>query len=63
MFPGTISDWVKVIPSYYLVDTLHRIINFEAAWGDVSFNLLILLVTGIALLMLGTVALGKKVVA
>ncbi len=60
MFPGTISDWVRVIPSYYLVDTLHRVINFNAGWGDMTPNLLVLLVTGMALLTLGTVVLGRK---
>lgn len=61
MFPGTISDWVKVIPSYYLVDTLHRIINFDAVWTDVSVNLMIMLLTGITLLSAGSMALGRKV--
>ncbi len=61
MFPGTINNWVMGIPSYYLVDTLHRIINFNAVWGDVASNLIILLVVGVALLVLGSVALGRKV--
>jgi ABC-2 type transport system permease protein len=60
MFPGTISDWVRLIPSFYLVDTLHRVINFNAGWRDVTMNLLVLLVTGAALLSLGTAALGRK---
>jgi hypothetical protein len=42
------------------VDTLHRVINFNAGWRDVTMNLLVLLVTGAALLSLGTAALGRK---
>jgi ABC-2 type transport system permease protein len=60
MFPGAISDWVRLIPSHYLVDTLHRVLNFNATWGDVSVNLMVLLVLGIAMLALGTLALGRK---
>jgi ABC-2 type transport system permease protein len=60
MFPGTISGWVQVIPSYYLVDTLHRVINFNAGWADMLPNLAILLVSGMAMLSLGTAVLGRK---
>ncbi len=61
MFPGTISDWVRVIPSYYLVDTLHRVVNFGAGWSDVTLNLLILLAFSAVLLTLGAGILGRKV--
>lgn len=60
MFPGTISNWIELIPSYYLVDGLHRIVNFGAGWADVSRHLLILLVSGCAMLVLGTSVLRSK---
>lgn len=60
MFPGTISDWVKVIPSYYLVDALHRIVNFNAGWADIAPNLLIMLVVGVVLLVVGALVLRRK---
>lgn len=60
MFPGTVSDWVKVIPSYYLVDTVHLSINFGLGWGDVWQNLLILLGFDIAFAGLGIMALRRK---
>lgn len=60
MFPGTISDWVRVIPSYYLVDTLHRVVNFGAGWADVGANLLVLFGSGVALLMVGAGVLKGK---
>jgi ABC-2 type transport system permease protein len=60
MFPGTISGWVRVIPSFYLVDTLHRIINFNADWQSVAGNLVTLMVAGFVVLSAGTFALGRK---
>jgi ABC-2 type transport system permease protein len=60
MFPGTISGWIRVIPSYYLVDTLHRVINFNAGWQDMTANLLVLFVSGVTMLVLGTAVLGRK---
>jgi len=42
IFPGAVTGWVKVIPTYYLVDTIHRAANFGSGWRDVWFNLLIL---------------------
>lgn len=60
MFPGTISDWVRVIPSYYLVDTLHRVVNFGAGWADITTNLLVLLVSSALLLTVGASVLGRK---
>lgn len=60
MFPGTSAEWVKLIPSYYLVDTVHQIINYDAGWGDVMSNLLILLVYSIAIMGVGTMALKRR---
>ena len=45
VIPGLISDWARVIPSYYLTDTVSRVANYGAGWGDVGTNLAIL--TGI----------------
>jgi len=60
MFPGTVSDWVKVIPSYYLVDTVHLSVNFGLGWGDIWQNLLILLGFDIAFIGLGIISLRRK---
>jgi ABC-2 type transport system permease protein len=60
MFPGTVSDWVMVIPSYYLVDTVHLSANFGLGWGDIWQNLLILLGFDIAFIGLGIIALRRK---
>jgi len=60
MFPGTISDWIKVIPSYYLADTVHQVANFSAGWGDIWSNLLILLGFNLAIVWGGIMALRRK---
>jgi ABC-2 type transport system permease protein len=60
MFPTMVSVWIKAIPSYYLVDTLHRALNYGAGWGDVSLNLLILLASGAAFLLLGAGLLRRR---
>jgi ABC-2 type transport system permease protein len=31
-FPGLVTDWVKIIPSYFLVDTVHRAVNYGSGW-------------------------------
>jgi hypothetical protein len=60
LFPGTISGWVQVIPSFYLVDTVHLAANFGFGWGEVWDNLLILLGFDVAIFGLGVWALRRK---
>ncbi|MBN1366689.1 MAG: ABC transporter permease [Dehalococcoidales bacterium] len=42
VIPGLVSDWAKVIPSFYLTDTVSRVANYGAGWGDIGLNLAIL---------------------
>jgi ABC-2 type transport system permease protein len=58
--PGLLSDWAKIIPSYYLTDTVSRIANYDAGWADVGTNLAIL--TGFTILVVcgGMVALRRR---
>ncbi|MEL7562496.1 ABC transporter permease [Dehalogenimonas sp. 4OHTPN] len=49
--PGLLADWAKAIPSYYLIDTVNRVVNYGAGWGDVSGNLLVM--SGITAVLLG----------
>ncbi|MHC4537898.1 MAG: ABC transporter permease, partial [Planctomycetota bacterium] len=59
--PGAVSPWVKVIPSYYFVDTLHRAGNFGMGFGDLWSNLLIMFGFAAAFISLGIFALRRKV--
>jgi len=60
MFPGSATGWIKAIPSYYLVDTVHRASNFGAGWSALWLNLLILLGVDIVLGWIGIIALRRK---
>jgi ABC-2 type transport system permease protein len=60
MFPGVITVWAKVIPSYYVVDTVDRVANYGSGWPDIWQNLVILLAFSVALLLVGMVALRRR---
>ena len=59
--PGAVSVWVKIIPSYYFVDTLHRAGNFGMGISDLWPNLLIMFGFAAAFISLGILALRRKV--
>ena len=60
MFPGIVTGWAKVIPSYYLTDILHKASNFNAGWGDVWLNMLILTGFIAVVIWAGTTVLRRK---
>ena len=60
LLPGTFTGWVRVLPSYYLVDTVHRAANFDAGWRELGLNLLILLAFALAFVALGIAVLRRK---
>ena len=59
-FPGSVISWVKVIPSYYPVDTVHRAASFGTGWPDLWLNLVILLAFDIVFVTIGLYALWRK---
>ncbi len=60
LVPGLASNWIRAIPSYYLTDTIYRVITFGVTWGDVASNLLILFTFAAMFLALGVVVLKRK---
>ena len=60
LLPDLASDWMQIIPSFYLVDTMHRVLNFGAGWGDVTGNLVAMVVASAGLLLLGGFVLRRK---
>lgn len=60
VIPGLISDWAKVIPSFYLTDTVSRVANYGAGWGDVSMNLAILAGFTAVVIWAGMAALRRR---
>lgn len=60
LVPGLTTAWVRVIPTYYLVDGVYRVVNYGAGWADVSQNLLALLLFSVVFLALGIVVLRRR---
>ena len=60
LIPGAITGWVKVIPSYYLVDAIHRVANYGLGWGDVWGSLMILLGFTAVIITAGILVLKRK---
>ncbi len=60
LMPGLASNWIKLIPSHYLVDTIYRAMNLELPWMDATQNLVLLLIYAAALMALGVVMLKRK---
>ena len=60
LLPGLTTDWIRIIPSYYLVDAVHQIVNFDASWGVVWNNVLILAAFAVVFLSLGVFALRRQ---
>ncbi|MFQ5753979.1 MAG: ABC transporter permease [bacterium] len=61
LFPGAASGWIKVIPSFYLVDILHRAVNFDIGWSGNLNNILYLLGFNVFFVFLGMMTLNRKV--
>lgn len=60
LLPGLTTNWVKIIPSYYLIDTVYQASTLNVGWADVGSNLLILLAFALAFMGLGIVVLRRK---
>jgi len=61
IFPGPVSGWIKVIPSFFLVDTLHRSINFNVGWSGNLNNLMFLFGFNIVFIFIGMITLKRKI--
>jgi ABC-2 type transport system permease protein len=60
LFPGSLSGWVKAIPSYWLVDIVNRVTGYGAGWAQTGGSLLALLGFDAALAAAGIAALNLK---
>lgn len=60
MIPGMLSGWVKVLPSYHLVDAVSRLSNYGATFNDISSHLIIMLGWSIAFGVIGIMTLGRR---
>ena len=61
LFPGTASLWIRVLPSYPLVEALVEVSTYGAGWSDIVGQLGALLAWCVALFALGWFVLKRKV--
>ena len=61
IFPGPVSGWIKVIPSFFLVDILYRAVNFNVGWSGNLNNILALIGLNIVFVFIGIISLKRKV--
>ncbi len=60
MFPGTVTDWVRFIPTYYLTNIIHQVSNLDTGWSEIWVDLLILMGFNMFIVWGGIMALGRK---
>jgi ABC-2 type transport system permease protein len=60
LLPGSLTGWVKIIPSYHVVDPVYRIVNYAPTWEEVSANLIILVISAVLFLSAGIIVLRRK---
>jgi ABC-2 type transport system permease protein len=60
LLPGLVTGWARILPSYYLIDIMHRVMNFGAGWADVWPSLAVLAGYAVAFLALGAAVLRRR---
>jgi ABC-2 type transport system permease protein len=60
LLPGLASNWIKIIPSYYMVDALYKVINFGSGWSQLGSSMIILLGFAAAFFGLGVLAMNRR---
>ncbi len=58
--PGLANEWMEWIPSFFLVDGLHRALNFQVSWAELRPDLVGLLGVSAVLLALGSALLRRR---
>ena len=61
LFPGTAATWVRVIPTYPIINVLDGAINYGATWADSWQSLAYAAVWLVVLFGAGVFALKRKV--
>lgn len=60
LIPGLMTSWVKVLPSFYLVNTVYQVSNYGWGWADAGSDLLMLLLFALLFLGLGVFTLRRR---
>lgn len=60
VLPGLSTGWERLIPSFYLTDTVFQATNFAAGWAELASHLLILAAYAVAFMALGIFVLRRR---
>lgn len=60
MFPGSASNWVKIFPSYYLVEILDQVVTYGESWANYWNNLAVLFAFDVAVFLVGISLLRRR---
>jgi ABC-2 type transport system permease protein len=60
LLPGLTSGWIRLIPSYYLVEPMYRVINLGASWSQVGSQLLTLVAYAAVIVAAGVWTLRRR---
>ncbi len=61
ILPGALSGWIKIFPTYYLVDTINRAVNYNTGWAGNWQNLLVILGFDLFFFLLGIKAFSRRI--
>jgi len=61
LFPGSAATWIRVLPTYGLVQAIVGVTTRGESWADLTPALGLLAVWGVALFALGSVVLRRRV--
>ncbi len=61
LFPGTAAVWVRVLPSYPIIDTLYAAMTYGTTWADAAGSLAYAAAWLVVLYGAGLIALRRKV--
>ena len=60
LLPGLVSGWVRALPSHYLADAVHQVVNYGAGWAEVAANLAALAGFAALFVVLGMATLRRR---
>lgn len=60
LFPGLATEWIKLIPSYHLIDGISQTLFDTSGLSAISINLLVLLGWSVTVMTIGVLALRRR---
>ncbi|MBT3273901.1 MAG: ABC transporter permease [Spirochaetales bacterium] len=60
LLPGLVSDWIKIIPSYYLTNLIFQVAHFDAGWMELWRDIIFLIIFDFLFISIGVTALKRR---